>query len=69
MTAVRSCLARVVPSNPTTREELEALRERAWIEQGVVVISPDEIADEWTRQALKNEATKRWGKRMKGAKR
>lgn len=65
MTAVRSCLANIVPTPPTQRAELEALRQRAWAEQGVVVINLAEITDEWLRQALRNEATKRWGRRMK----
>ncbi|MBN9497846.1 MAG: hypothetical protein J0H39_13905 [Alphaproteobacteria bacterium] len=65
MTAVRSCLARIVPSAPTSSEGLEALRQRAWAEQGVVVLNVEEVTDDWLRQALKNEAAKRWGRRMK----
>jgi hypothetical protein len=62
---VRSCLARIVPSGPTSAGSLEALRQRAWAEQGVVVLNIAEIGDEWLRQAIKNEAVKRWGRRMK----
>lgn len=66
MSAARSCLARIVPTDPTSPEGLEALRQRAWAEQGVVVLNVEEVADDWLRQALKNEATRRWGRRMKG---
>lgn len=69
MTAVRSCLARIAPSSSTTPESLEALRQRAWAEQGVVVLNLDEIGDDWLRQSLRNEAVRRWGRRMKGANR
>jgi len=54
-----------VPSGPTNPAEIETLRQRAWIEKGIVVLHPDEISDDWLRQGLKNEATKRFGKRMK----
>lgn len=63
--AVRSCLARIVPSSPTSSEGLEALRQRAWAEQGVVVLNVEEIADNWLRQAVRNEAVRRWGRRMR----
>lgn len=66
MSATRSCLARIVPSDPTSPEGLEALRQRAWSEQGVVVLNVHEIADDWLRQAVTNEAVRRWGRRMKG---
>lgn len=69
MSATRSCLARIVPSDPTSPEGLEALRQRAWSEQGVVVLNVEEIADDWLRQAIKNEAVRRWGRRMKGTRR
>ena len=62
---IRSCLERIVPSTPASKAELEALRQRAWVERKVVVLYVDEISDDWLRQALVNEATKRWGRRMK----
>lgn len=65
VTAVRSCLASLMPASPTTPEGLETLRQRAWAEQGVVVLNVDEISDDWLAQALKNEAAKRWGRRMR----
>jgi hypothetical protein len=58
---LRSSFPRVRPATPA--EQLEAMRQRAWIEQGVVTFSPDDIADAWLRQAVLNMATKRWGAR------
>lgn len=69
MTAVRSYLARFMPVDAASPETLEALRARAWAEQGVVVLHVDELGDDWLRQGLVNEATRRWGRRMKGVKR
>jgi hypothetical protein len=60
----RSSLHRA--SSPTTAPELDALRRRVWREQGVVSIGVDDITDPWLRQALINEATKRWGRRVGG---
>jgi len=50
--------------SPTAAHELDALRRRVWREQGVVSIAIDDITDPWLRQALINEATRRWGRRM-----
>lgn len=60
--APRSTLARHVQSeaNPL---ELEAMRKRAWQQQGVVVLQPEEVVDPWLRQALVNEAERRYGRR------
>jgi len=60
----RSSLHRA--SSPTTTHELDALRRRAWHEHGVASLALDDITDPWLRQALINEATKRWGRRMGG---
>jgi hypothetical protein len=60
----RSSLHRA--SSPTTAHELDALRRRAWHEHGVASLPVQEITDPWLRQALINEATKRWGRRMGG---
>ena len=58
----RSALARHVRSH-TAPEELDAMRVRAWRHQGVVVLKPEEILDPWVRQALVNEAVRRYGPR------
>jgi hypothetical protein len=47
----------------TTSPELEAMRRRAWHQHGVAALAIDDISDAWLRQALINEATRRWGPR------
>ena len=58
----RSCLDRG-PST-TTGQELDAMRRRAWHEQGVATLALDEIGDAVLRQAVINEAVRRWGRRQ-----
>jgi len=57
-----SALGRQV-RNATPLTELEAMRAQAWRQQGVVVLRPDEVGDPWLRQALVNEAERRFGAR------
>jgi hypothetical protein len=45
---------------------MEALRRRVWHQHGVASLSIDEITDPWLRQAVINEATRRWGPRDGG---
>lgn len=61
----RSCLARHTHSTMTT-PEIEALRRRAWHEHGVASLAIDTVTDPWLRQAVINEATRRWGPRNGG---
>ncbi len=49
--------------SPTSETELQAMRAAAWHRQGVAVIPVDEITDPWLRQAVINEANRRWGRR------
>lgn len=63
---LESCLARVAAVAPARVAELENLRRRAWLEQGIVVVRPAELADDWLQQRLVSEATRRWGRRMRG---
>lgn len=51
---------------PTTQHELEAMRARAWHEHGVAALSVGDIIDAWLRQAVTNEAMRRWGPRHGG---
>ena len=62
----RSCLAR---SQPRTApgEDLLAMRRAAWRMQGVVVLRPEDVRDDWARQALINEANRLYGQRPGGA--
>ena len=61
--AVRGSLARHLPETPPTEDELFAMRRAAWRRQGIVVIRPADVRDDWTRQALVNEATRLYGQR------
>jgi hypothetical protein len=58
----RSCLDRGTRS-PTNDSEVNAMRAAAWHRQGVAAIPIDEISDAWLRQAITNEANRRWGRR------
>ena len=60
--APRSPLGRHVRSEPSPLE-LEDMRKLAWQQQGVVVLTPEEVVDPWLRQALVNEAVRRYGRR------
>ncbi len=61
--AMRSSLERHLPRSLPTEDELFAMRRAAWRKQGIVVIRPAEVGDDWTRQALINEATRLYGRR------
>ena len=63
----RSSLARAVAREPLLETELVAMRRAAWRHQGVVVLRPDDVRDDWTRQALINEANRLYGRRSGGA--
>lgn len=52
--------------SPTNAPELEAMRARAWHQHGVAALAIADIPDAWLRQALVNEATRRWGPRKEG---
>jgi hypothetical protein len=62
---LRSALGRHQPS-PVNAEDLDRMRQRAWRYQGVAVLRPEDIQDPWLRQALVNEATRRYGPREAG---
>ena len=59
----RSSLNRGTRS-PTTTPEMEALRRRDWQQQGVASLAIEDITDPWLRQAVQNEAVRRWGRRQ-----
>jgi hypothetical protein len=59
---MQSSLARTVPKPPIPPHEMQRLRERAWRETRIAVIPVDDVADDWARQVIINEATKRYGK-------
>lgn len=61
--AVRGSLERHLSETPPTEAELFTMRRAAWRRQGIVVIQLADIHDDWTRQALVNEATRLYGQR------
>ncbi|HEV7266510.1 MAG TPA: hypothetical protein VGN83_16545 [Falsiroseomonas sp.] len=60
----RSCLDRA--RSPTTDTEMNAMRAAAWHRHGVAAIPVEDITDPWLRQAIINEANRRWGRRDGG---
>ncbi len=61
----RSCLDRGTRS-ATTPSDIEAMRARAWHQHGVAAIPVADVNDPWLRQAITNEANRRWGRRYGG---
>jgi hypothetical protein len=62
----RSCLARAQPRTAASDDDLLAMRRAAWRSQGVVVLRPEDVRDDWIRQALVNEANRLYGRRPGG---
>lgn len=52
--------------SPTSAVELDAMRAAAWHRHGIAALAVDDIADPWLRQAVTNEANRRWGRRHGG---
>jgi hypothetical protein len=62
----RSCLARTQGQAASTDDDLLIMRRAAWRKQGVIMLRPDDVRDDWTRQALINEANRLYGRRSGG---
>jgi hypothetical protein len=62
----RSCLARNHSREASTDDELLAMRRAAWRKQGVIMLRPDDVRDDWMRRALINEAERLYGRRQGG---
>jgi hypothetical protein len=62
----RSSLARAAARSPSPESDLVSMRCAAWRHQGVVVLRPEDVRDDWTRQALVNEANRLYGRRPGG---
>lgn len=60
---IANSLARHLPRTPTDDEQMEAMRRKAWTEQGVAVLDPAVIYDDFQRQVVINLADQRYGKR------
>lgn len=52
---------RHAPDHALTREELKPFRERAWIEQGLICLYPDEISNDFVRQGALNQMADMFG--------
>jgi hypothetical protein len=65
-TGYRSSLARSAARGASLESELVTMRRAAWRHRGVVVLRPEDIRDDWTRQALINEANRLYGRRPGG---
>jgi hypothetical protein len=63
MSEPRGSLEPHLPQPAPTEQELFAMRRAAWRRQGIAVIRPADVRDDWTRQALVNEATRLYGQR------
>ena len=46
----RSCLARSQPRTTPSDEDLLAMRRAAWRQQGVIMLRPEDVRDDWTRR-------------------
>ena len=62
----RSCLARSDGRAASTDDDLLAMRQAAWRKHGMSMLRPEELRDDWTRQALINEANRLYGRRPGG---
>ena len=60
---MRGSLEPHLPRSLPTEDELFAMRRAAWRKQGIVVIRVSDVRDDWTRQAIVNEATRQYGQR------
>ncbi len=58
----RSCLDRGTRS-PINESEVNAMRAAVWHRHGVAALHVADITDDWLRQAITNEANRRWGRR------
>ena len=58
--------ARTQARTAPTDDDLLAMRRAAWRKQGVIMLRPEEVRDDWTRQALINEANRLYGRRPGG---
>jgi hypothetical protein len=62
----RSCLAGAQARTAPSEDDLQAMRRAAWRQEGVVVLRPEDVRDDWARQALINEANRLYGRRSGG---
>jgi hypothetical protein len=66
MRDVKSYLGRYQQPRAASGDELLEMRRAAWHRQGIVVLRPEDVQDDWIRQALISEATRLFGRRREG---
>jgi hypothetical protein len=62
----RSSLGARVGRSAPKADDLLTMRRAAWRHQGVIMLRPEDVRDDWTRQALINEANRLYGRRPGG---
>lgn len=62
---LRCSFARVTARAAMNEDEMQAMRRRAWRENGVLVLRPEDIADERARQVLMKAALALYGPRSR----
>jgi hypothetical protein len=66
MSEPQSQLARYVAKPAATTGQVRALGARAWHDEGIVCLRPEELIDVFLRQAVINAAERLYGKRLDG---
>ncbi|KKL77682.1 hypothetical protein LCGC14_2032430 [marine sediment metagenome] len=59
-----SQLARYVAKPAATTGQVKALGARAWHDEGIICLRPEELTDDFLRQAVINAAEKLYGRRQ-----
>ncbi|MCZ6745542.1 MAG: hypothetical protein O7D31_12825 [Alphaproteobacteria bacterium] len=66
MTEPQSQLARHVPAPATTPAQLLAMAARAWRDHGIALFRPEDLSNDFDRQAVVNAAVRMYGERADG---
>jgi len=51
------------PQGAEAKRRNRAIAKAAWHQLGLVVLDLDDVLDDWTRQAIRNEAVNQYGER------
>ena len=65
-TMIKNGQANATSMKQSSATAMDSMQGRVWHEQGVATFSIDEITDPWLRQAITNEANRRWRRRNGG---
>ena len=65
-TMIKNGQANATSMKQSSATAMDSMLRRVWHEKGVATFSIDEITDPWLRQAITNEANRRWGRRNGG---